>query len=267
MHLRPLPALIAGGLATAIALSAPLSTPGSAAPAATPTATSDSASDHQASTRSAVAEVRTIGTTVRGRQIRAYRLGEANAARTVVLLGVMHGSERAPGLTLRRLRDTAQTVTRVDLWVIPVLNPDGAATGRRANARGVDLNRNFPHRWSRSVSGAGRTAASERETKAIMRFLDRVDPDVVVSLHQPFAAVDTSVNKGRGLARALSRELKLPRRDIDCGGPCRGTLTGWFNATHAGEAITVEFGPRPARNYLRRTAVRGLVAAVGGRLR
>ncbi|GAA0627391.1 hypothetical protein GCM10009547_33660 [Sporichthya brevicatena] len=262
MHLRPLPALIAGGLAAAITLGAPLSTPGSAAPAATPTATSD-----QASIRSAVAEVRTIGTTVRGRQIRAYRLGEANATRTVVLIGVMHGSERAPGLTLRRLRDTAKTVTGVDLWVIPVLNPDGAATGRRANARGVDLNRNFPHRWSRSVSGAGRKAASERETKAIMRFLDRVDPDVVVSLHQPFAAIDTSQNKRRGLVRALSRELQLPRRDIDCGGPCRGTLTGWFNATHAGEAVTVEFGPRPTKNYLRRTAVRGLVAAVGGRLR
>lgn len=211
-----------------------------------------------------VQEVRTIGRSVQGRAIRAFRLGDATAATTVVLVGVMHGSERAPARTLRTLRDSRRPVAGVNLWVIPVLNPDGAAVGRRSNARGVDLNRNFPQNWKRSVTG-GPKAASEPETRALMRFLNRVDPDVVVSLHQPFAAVDTSVSKSPKLARALSRELELPRRSIDCGGPCHGTLTGWFNTTHVGEAITVEFGRTPTRTYLKRTAVLGLLAAVGGR--
>jgi protein MpaA len=219
-----------------------------------------------AADRPAVREVRTIGTSVDGRDIKAFRLGDADASTTVVLIGVMHGTERAPARTLRTLRDGRRSVAGVNLWVIPVLNPDGSADGRRSNAHGVDLNRNFPQNWSRSVGGAGRSAASEPETRALMRFLDRVDPDVVVSLHQPFAAVDTSVSKGPALARALSRELQLPRRDIDCGGPCHGTLTGWFNTTHDGEAITVEFGRSPSRTYLKRTAVLGLLAAVGGRL-
>lgn len=214
----------------------------------------------------AVLEVRTIGRSVQGRAIKAFRLEDEAATTTVVLVGVMHGSERAPARTLRTLRDSRRPVAGVNLWVIPVLNPDGAAVGRRSNARGVDLNRNFPHSWKRSVTGAGPKAASEPETRALMRFLNRVDPDVVVSLHQPFAAVDTSVSKGPELARALSRELDLPRRSIDCGGPCRGTLTGWFNTTHAGEAITVEFARTPTRTYLKRTAVLGLLAAVGGRL-
>lgn len=219
-----------------------------------------------AAVQPAVHEVRTIGQSVQGRAIRAFRLGDAAAATTVVLLGVMHGSERAPARTLRTLRDSRRPVAGVNLWVIPVLNPDGAATGRRSNARGVDLNRNFPHHWTRAVAGSGPRAASEPETRALLRFLKRVDPDVVVSLHQPFAAVDTSVSKGPKLARALSRHLNLPRRSIDCGGPCHGTLTGWFNTTHAGEAITVEFARSPSRSYLKRTAVRGLLAAVGARL-
>lgn len=216
--------------------------------------------------RPGVHEVRTIGQSVQGRDIKAFRLGDADARTTVVLLGVMHGSERAPARTLRTLRDSSRAVAGVKLWIVPVLNPDGAAVGRRANARGVDLNRNFPHSWTRGVPGAGPRAASEPETRAALRFLKRVDPDVVVSLHQPFAAVDTSVSKGPRLARALSRALGLPRRSIDCGGPCHGTLTGWFNATRAGEAITVEFARSPSRTYLTRTAVLGLLKAVGARL-
>lgn len=224
-----------------------------------------SAAAHPAD-RPAVREVRTIGQSVQGRDIKAFRLGDATARTTVVLIGVMHGSERAPARTLRTLRDGNRAVAGVNLWIIPALNPDGAAIGRRANARGVDLNRNFPHSWRRGVAGAGPQAASEPETRAALRFLKRIDPDVVVSLHQPFAAVDTSVSKNPKLARALSRELNLPRRSIDCGGPCHGTLTGWFNTTHAGEAITVEFGRTPSLTYLKRTAVLGLLNAVGARL-
>lgn len=244
-------------LLLAVALAGTVSVSGLGAAELLPTAAAD---------RPAVREVRTIGHTVNGRDIKAFRLGDTDAKQTVVLLGVMHGSERAPARTLRTLRDGRKSVAGVNLWVIPVLNVDGALAERRSNARGVDLNRNFPQNWSRTVTGAGRSAASEPETRALMRFLDRVDPDVVVSLHQPFGVVDTSVSKDPDLARALSRKLNLPRRDVDCGGPCHGTLTGWFNSTHDGEAITVEFSRSPSRTYLKATAVRGLLAAVGGRL-
>ena len=33
------------------------------------------------------------------------------------------------------------------LWIIANLNPDGVARRTRQNARGVDLNRNFPSEW------------------------------------------------------------------------------------------------------------------------
>lgn len=213
--------------------------------------------------RPAVRETVVIGHSVRGRPITAYRLGDRAARRTVVALAVMHGSERAPGRTLRTLRDGPR-IAGVDLWVVPVVNPDGAARHRRANAHGVDLNRNFPDAWKRAPHryNAGRRPASEPETRAVMRFLDAVDPDLVVSFHQPLAAVDLSGTKDLRLSRALAKALRLPVEYVDCTGVCHGTLTGWFNATHDGMALTVEFGRRPSAPYLTRTAPRGLLGVI-----
>ena len=42
------------------------------------------------------------------------------------------------------------------LMFIPCLNPDGMQLGRRTNANGVDLNRNFPTKnWGEDTSLAG----------------------------------------------------------------------------------------------------------------
>jgi protein MpaA len=209
--------------------------------------------------RPAVVETRVIGHSLQDRPIRAWRLGEAGAERKVVLLAVMHGSERAPARILRTLRD-GPALEGVDLWVVPVLNPDGARVGRRTNARGVDLNRNFPNRWKPQPHryNAGARPASEPETRATMRFLDQIDPELVLSFHQPFRAIDTTRVKRPLLARAIAEALNLPLRRIDCNGSCHGTLTGWFNTTHDGMALTIELGPRPNERYLTRPAPRAL---------
>ena len=139
----------------------------------------------------------------------------------------------------------------VDLWVIPTYNPDGIARRTRRNARGVDLNRNFPHKWV-DLDGnyeSGRGPASEPETRAVMTFLQEIDPRRVISFHQPLHGVDTDT-KDAGFARRLARALRLPRTTLDCGGLCHGTMTMWFNHRFNGSALTVEYGSRPSRHRI-----------------
>ncbi|MGH8870180.1 MAG: M14 family zinc carboxypeptidase [Actinomycetes bacterium] len=233
-----------------------------------PVAASDAEGASTASSSTAtVHERRLVGRSVQDRPIYAYRKGSPTARRTVVVLGQMHGNERAVRPTARYL--TGLAVSRdVDLWIVPTMNPDGAAHRSRRNARGVDFNRNYGHRWQRSSRGSvtygGARPSSEPETRAVVRFLNDVDPRHVVSLHQPLYGVDTDGVKDRGLMRRLVRETGLPARRFSCTGVCRGTLTGWFDAHHPGAATTVEFGRAPGTHW-RQAKGRAILRAVGAR--
>ncbi len=111
----------------------------------------------------AVLSKRKLGESVQGRKIMAYRLGDKSKLR-VVLISTMHGNEARPRRILLSLRN-GPPISGVDLWVVPTYNPDGLARGTRRNARGVDLNRNFPHRWKDLDDGwpvGGRRGTSSR---------------------------------------------------------------------------------------------------------
>ena len=194
-----------------------------------------------------------IGRSVKGRPIVAWHLGEARGP-TVVLIAGMHGNEPAPTAILRTLRD-GRSVHGIDLWVVPAYNPDGLARGTRRNARGVDLNRNYPYDWAPLTGSyySGPKPASEPETRAMMRFLDDVRPDWILSFHQPLNGVDIAVERPR-FARRVARTLHLPTTTLDCGGVCHGTMTGWYNHHHPGFALTVEYGARPSRRLMTRIA-------------
>lgn len=213
--------------------------------------------------RNPAAVVRVIGHSVNGRPIRATRIGDPDARRTVVAMAAMHGDELAARRILGTLRERDR-IRGVNLWIVPTVNPDGARRHHRKNARGVDLNRNYPVRWKRlhGAYDSGPRPRSEPETRTMMRFLRRVDPRYVVSFHQPLYGVDTSNPKAPGLARRLARNLRLPSKTFTCGGRCHGTMTQWFNRRRPGAAITVELGPSPSRRYLSTVAPRGLLRAV-----
>lgn len=217
------------------------------------------------SSRPAVVEHRVIGHSVQGRGIHAWRVGNPDARRKVVAMAAMHGDERAPRQILRSLRD-GRPVTGVDLWLLPTVNPDGAARNTRKNARGVDLNRNFPHEWAEldGITESGTGPASEPETRALTRFLREIDPRFVVSFHQPLHGIDTHGSKQRWFARRLVRELELPAKEFACGNTCHGTLTQWFNNGFDGVSVTVEYGERPAWRRMDVHAPRQLLRAVGG---
>lgn len=213
----------------------------------------------------AVLETKMLGSSVRGRPIYAYRVGNPDAKVTAVAMSTMHGNEPHTRQILRAIRD-GRKVHGLDLWVIPTINPDGLARGTRRNAHGVDLNRNFPFAWA-DLDGSyesGPGPASEPETRAVMRFFKQVRPRYVVSFHQPLYGVDTSTRSTRHFALRLARGLNLPRKSLVCGGVCHGTFTMWFNHRFAGKAVTAEYGAHPGRHRMRVRAPRQLVRVLGG---
>lgn len=214
----------------------------------------------------AVIGSRIIGHTVKGRPIRAFRLGEASSPNKVVFLSTIHGNEAQPAKILRSLM-AGPAIHGADIWVVPDLNADGHRRNTRQNARGVDLNRNYPVSWIRQTGryNSGKRPASEPETRALMRFLRNVNPRFVVSFHQPLFGVDTSYGKGRQLALRLADGLRLPRKVFNCNSGCHGTMTQWFNRTMAGTAITVEYGVGVSQQQAEVTGPRGLLAAVFAR--
>lgn len=132
-------------------------------------------------------------------------------------------------------------------------NPDGLIRGTRANARGVDLNRNFPtkdwqgdpvlHRYTldtpREVAlSPGDSPGSESETQALIRLIQELKPEAVVALHAPLACVDDPNDSELG--RWLSKRSGLPLVP-DVGYPTPGSFGTW-----AGEqrlpVVTYEFG-------------------------
>src|SRR5690349_292817 len=110
---------------------------------------------------------------------------------TVLVVGAIHGDEVA-GMRIARRLIAARAPARTELLVVPTVNPDGVASGTRGNARGVDLNRNFPYRWRPLTGGeySGTAPLSEPETRAAYALLLRQKPDVTIWFHQPFGLVD-----------------------------------------------------------------------------
>jgi protein MpaA len=151
-----------------------------------------------------------IGKSVDGRPIVAWTVGSNQAHRKVLVVGVIHGTELA-GLAITSAVRKVRVPKDVQLWVVPEINPDGAAGGTRQNAHGVDLNRNFPYRWQ-SIGDptfySGPHAASEPETRATIALVRRIHPAVSIWYHQAMDLVDT-VGADRGVARRYAQIVGL----------------------------------------------------------
>jgi protein MpaA len=177
-----------------------------------------------------------VGHSVQGRRIVAYEVGDPAAARKVLVIGCLHGNECAGIAVVNRLRRLGP-LEGVDLWLVPDANPDGHRARTRGNAHGVDLNRNFPHRWKRlrAVFYSGPRPASEPETRALMGLIRRLRPAVTIWFHQHLNMV-VLTRGDLGLQRRFARLAGLRAGYIP---GLTGTATGWSNATFPGTTAFV----------------------------
>jgi protein MpaA len=178
-------------------------------------------------TGAAALERSVIGHSVQGRPIVSIRSGSRNPVARILVVGAVHGNERA-GMRIASLLIALGAPSRAELLVVSTINPDGVAPRTRGNAHGVDLNRNFPFDW-RPLSGgeySGPRPLSEPESRAIHRFILRTKPDLTIWFHQPFGLVDRP-SGNPFVARRFSRLIGLPL--VRLPGRYPGSASRWQN--------------------------------------
>lgn len=145
--------------------------------------------------------------TVQGRGIYARDIPHQGAAVRVMVVAAMHGDElSSSALALQWIEQAQNSGTNVQWRFIPMLNPDGvfAKPARRTNARGVDLNRNFPTpNWKREAAyyweqrtrrdprrWPGPYPLSEPESRYLNAQMREFKPHLIVSIHAPYGLLD-----------------------------------------------------------------------------
>ncbi|XP_055604386.1 uncharacterized protein LOC129752636 [Uranotaenia lowii] len=154
--------------------------------------------DYLAETYPNLVRLKNFGTTFEGRPLKFLTIsitGEVKQFRPVVFVdGTTHAREWASPMAVLYLihqlvensMDNVDLLRNTDWVIVPMVNPDGYVYSHEKNrlwrknrsrvnelCEGVDLNRNFPFRWSFtgaqcSIGYAGPTPASEHETRGMM---------------------------------------------------------------------------------------------------
>jgi murein endopeptidase len=192
---------------------------------------------------SAAADTSLLGRSALGRPIRAVRTGDASSDRRVLVVGTIHGNERAGMAVTQRL---SRARSAFDLWVVHSLNPDGLARGSRQNGRGVDLNRNFASEWRPrgrrwDPEYPGPRPFSEPESRIARRLVLALKPEVTIWFHQPQAIV-RAWGPSIPIARRYARFAREPFRALRW--PA-GTAPNWQNRRLRQKSFVVELPRGP----------------------
>lgn len=145
-------------------------------------------------------------TSTNGEPIFHYdKIGTSPHPKKIMAKSLIHGDEVLAGVVGRAWALRLEKIDPRNTWrVIPVANPDGFKAKTRTNARGVDINRNFPTKdwdknaltyWKKKMKSdprryPGVAAESEVETACIMKEINDFKPDLLISVHTPLGVLD-----------------------------------------------------------------------------
>ena len=198
-----------------------------------------------------------VGSSVEGRPI--YQASFGSGDDVTLVFGGFHGSEPSSAAIVFRLAEhlarlpSALAAGRRAV-LIPILNPDGYVRKERRNARGVDLNRNYPsENWGKRPARrdlyAGAEPASEPETQAVLRLLDEVKPRKIVSIHAPLSQNNYDGPTGERLARVLAKHNHYPVTGY-IGYPTPGSFGTYAGVERKIPMVTLELPAKEAEGDL-----------------
>jgi uncharacterized repeat protein (TIGR02543 family) len=175
-----------------------------------------------------------------------------------------------------------KALKNVTYYFVPMYNPDGVAiatghasagqkslavkaVGRKsyrstrrlwkANARGVNLNRNWHEFWhdqgkdaykASYIGGSGKTAASEPETQALMKLCEENDFAFLINCHTRGAVLywndwfSMRIPGADALTGKIARTTGYARTPTDRKN-AGGTFEKWFRYTYNRPAVVIEF--------------------------
>jgi hypothetical protein len=136
-------------------------------------------------------EISTVGSSELGKDIALYKIGSGE--KIVLGWSQMHGNEAT---TTKALFDFFKFITQKEdfqdeikrflssftLFMLPMLNPDGAAMYSRENANSVDLNRDAQD-------------LSQKESRVLNSVFKSVSPDICINLHDQRSIYGLSMGK------------------------------------------------------------------------
>ncbi len=190
-----------------------------------------------------------IGESVEGLPLVVHSFGEGDIERMIVA-GIHGGGEwntiALANELIAYVKEHGELLpANTSLFILPALNPDGEArahgAGGRANANGVDLNRNWDAGWQahwprfgcwnlRPTTG-GAYPASEPETQALMKFIQSHHVDVLISYHSAALGIFPSgVPADPGsvrFAQAIAEITPYRYPPVRTGCAFSGTLVDW----------------------------------------
>ncbi len=185
-----------------------------------------------------------VGTTTQGRPLRMTRLGRG--PRRVLWVGGIHGNERegrvATAELPRALAAVPGALEAVTLTILEDCNPDGTARNTRGNARGVDLNRNYPATNFQPSRLFGLRPLDQPEARALHDLILDERPHLVIVAHSWHD--DHFINfdgPAEDLARRFSARSGYRVKPSDSFAATPGSLGSWVGRGLGLPILTLEY--------------------------
>ena len=200
------------------------------------------------------------GTSEMGKELICHVVGDETAKRSLLMIFGVHGFEDDyphDGQVLRLIAEEViahyaaapEKLADCCLYIVPTANPDGLLDGKtqngfgRCNARGLDINRDFPVNWKKRTDDRNRTGDepfSTAEARAIRDLVERIKPTWAMDVH---GWINASYGDG-AMARTFARPFRFTVKQPVSG----GMLCSWLS-TVTEEAIMLElpFSPNEGR--------------------